>query len=43
LFALSVTCSDPVRVPTAVGLKTTLIVHVPAAANVVVHVFVETR
>jgi hypothetical protein len=42
LLALSLTLSWPVLVPVCVGVKVTLIVHLPLAARLVVHVVVET-
>jgi len=42
LSALSLTLSVPVRVPFAVGLNTTLTVHLPFDAKVVVQVVEET-
>ena len=38
--ALSVTVTEPDRVPTAVGVKVTLIVQLAPAASAVPHVFV---
>ena len=41
LLALSVTVNDPVRVPTAVGVKVTLMVQLVPAARVVPQVVAE--
>ena len=41
LLALSLTLNCPVRVPIAVGVNVTLIVHLPLAARLVVHVVAE--
>lgn len=38
LLALSLTVSSPVLVPVCVGVNVTLIVHLPLAARVVLHV-----
>ena len=42
LLALSLTLNVPFLVPVAVGVKVTLIVHLPWAARLVVHVVVDT-
>lgn len=42
LFAESLTLNVPVLVPVAVGLNTTLIVHLVLAAKLVVHMVEET-